>query len=96
MVLTDEQLREKLAAILLVPNVTGYDWNVGIALLKEWKDEIDQICALLTAQVEAARQAERERILTYLQDLIDLSEKVKEPAVRVRMMEVLEVLKGRG
>jgi len=41
--------------------------------------------------VEAVRQ-ERERIISYLQDILELSEKVKEPAIKVKMTHLLQAL----
>ncbi len=46
-------------------------------------------------QLEQARKEERERIITILQELIELSEKVKEPSIKVKMMSVLEVLQNK-
>ncbi len=61
---------------------------------REWSstDMADAILALIPDE-EAIRKQERERILTYLQDLIELSSKVDEPAIKVRMMDILQSLK---
>ena len=45
--------------------------------------------------VPSIRADERKRIINYLQELIELSQKVKEPAIKIRMMDVLQALKGK-
>lgn len=50
-------------------------------------------CSADQQALDQAVKCERERIISYLQDLLELSEKVKEPAIKVKMMDVLTALK---
>ena len=54
-------------------------------------------CAQCSDEIERAytqgKAEERERIINQLQDLIELSNKVKEPVIKVKMMDILQALK---
>jgi len=45
-------------------------------------------------KIEQAKREERERIIELLQSLIEASAKVKEPAIKVKIMNILQALKG--
>lgn len=55
--------------------------------------DADDFAGHFVALIQQAKDDERERILNYLQDLIELSEKVKEPVIKVKMMAILQFLK---
>jgi len=65
---------------------------------KQMKDECNKLLAdcitLQKAKREQAKKDERKRIIDRLQDLIESSKKVKEPAINVKMMAILQALKG--
>jgi hypothetical protein len=56
---------------------------------------IDKVKLHILQAKEAARKEERERIVGYLQDLLELSAKVKEPAITVKLTNILQALKDK-
>ena len=59
--------------------------------LLDWGQQIAD--AASEKAYEQGKKDERERLTNSLQELIEMSEKVKEPAIKVKMMAVLQSLK---
>lgn len=70
----------------------GFDEGV-----RKTTDAMDSTFAsLLKEAKKQEKERERERILDLLQGLLEMSEKNKEPSIKVRMMSVLQALKEGG
>ena len=57
--MTEQELREKIAKILIEPDIGYLDWNIGVFVLANWRSSLpDQILALLKeALPELAKEA---------------------------------------
>lgn len=89
----DKELREKIADICLPEWDNSTVWRYESRLTTVTR-RTDAILSLVSPLLAEEARKERERIINLLQDLLEASERVKEPSIKVRMMNVLQALKG--
>ena len=83
--ISDEEI-SKLA------KANGWVAEPKLVALAQLSDDLEVARAHEAQAVSKAVEKERERITTLLQDLIELSDKVNEPAIKVKMTTILWAL----
>ena len=97
---TDEQMVLSTAQFLAHESHEhqGYGWDslehhTQDIYLKQASRLLSQISAVHNAKLKEAVEEAVNKYLDYLQEVIELSEKIKEPAIRVKMTAILQGLK---